>query len=346
MRRTILAIHPGAIGDVLLAVPALRGLRTAYPHCDLGLLAQGEVSRLLLVCGEVQAIFPTESQSLSSMLSGAESVRPELQHWLERCDLAICWTADADSILRVELMKAGVRHVIAQSALSSPCVAVHQEDRLLETIKDVAPGIVDGTPLVLPKVVVEAGRTRLRTLGVIVGCPVVVVHPGSGSRHKCGDPALCVEVVSWCQDRDMMSVLVGGPADDDALSRVAALCKSVPPVLQGDDLVSIAGALAHASLFVGYDSGLTHLAVRLHRSTVALFGPTDPRRWSPRSVGVTVLTGETCRCEGWESIRTCSEKSCLRIHPETIIRACDHMLTRRDGHSTMTDRLVMSKDLC
>ncbi len=133
---------------------------------DLGLLAQGEVSRLLLVCGEVQAIFPTETQSLSSMLSGAESVRPELQHWLERCDLAICWTADADSLLRAGLMKAGVRHVIAQSALSSPCLAVHQEDRLLETIKDVAPGIIDGAPLVLPKAVMDAGRTRLATLGV------------------------------------------------------------------------------------------------------------------------------------------------------------------------------------
>ncbi len=83
----------------------------------------------------------------------------------------------------------------------------------------------------------------------------------------------------------MMPVLIGGPADDDALSRVADLCKGVPPVLQGEDLVSIAGALAHASLFVGYDSGLTHLAARLHRPTVALFGPTDPRRWGSQKRG-------------------------------------------------------------
>jgi ADP-heptose:LPS heptosyltransferase len=112
-------------------------------------------------------------------------------------------------------------------------------------------------------------------------------------------------------------------------------------------LLSVAGVTAHASLFVGHDSGLTHLAARLHVPTLALFGPTDPRRWAPRGPHVTVLAGTACRCEGWDEIRACREKSCLQISAETILGTCERMLQQQNlVHSSVSDCLVMSKDLC
>jgi len=47
--------------------------------------------------------------------------------------------------------------------------------------------------------------------------------------------------------------------------------------------------IAHAAVFLGNDSGPTHLAAQLGVATVALFGPTDPRRWAPVGPRVTIL---------------------------------------------------------
>nr|MBA2253284.1 glycosyltransferase family 9 protein [Nitrospirales bacterium] len=79
---------------------------------------------------------------------------------------------------------------------------------------------------------------------------------------------------------------------------------------------------AHADRFIGHDSGLTHLAACLQVPTVALFGPTDPIRWAPRGSHVRVVTGISCRCQGWEAVRLCDEKPCLQITLEQVISAC------------------------
>ena len=46
--------------------------------------------------------------------------------------------------------------------------------------------------------------------------------------------------------------------------------------------------LARASLYIGNDSGITHLAAAVGTPTLALFGPTDPAVWAPRGPNVRV----------------------------------------------------------
>jgi ADP-heptose:LPS heptosyltransferase len=56
-----------------------------------------------------------------------------------------------------------------------------------------------------------------------------------------------------------------------------------------DDLYELACWLAGASLYVGNDSGITHLAAAAGAPVVALFGPTDPAVWAPRGPRVRVV---------------------------------------------------------
>jgi ADP-heptose:LPS heptosyltransferase len=50
-----------------------------------------------------------------------------------------------------------------------------------------------------------------------------------------------------------------------------------------------AALIAQAAVFIGNDSGLTHLAAALARPTVAIFGPTDPEIWGPRGEHVSIV---------------------------------------------------------
>jgi hypothetical protein len=95
-----------------------------------------------------------------------------------------------------------------------------------------------------------------------------------------------------------------------------------PAVLRDLNLSLLAGVIAQAELFLGHDSGVTHLSGLLGVPTVALFGPTNPDRWAPRSNRVTVLQAGPCLCSSWEAVRTCAEKPCLAISVEQLIARC------------------------
>ncbi len=102
------------------------------------------------------------------------------------------------------------------------------------------------------------------------------------------------------------------------------------PVLKDLPLRLAAGVIAEADLYVGHDSGLTHLAAALAVPTVALFGPTDVARWAPRGQKVIPLRGMTCACDEWEMVQACRDKPCLRIPVHALIEACD-LLLAQDG---------------
>jgi len=329
MPRTIFVVHPGALGDGLLALPAIRALRTSFRSHQVGLVAGAEVGRLFRACGEVDAVFSLEAGALAGLLAGAPWVDPTVREWLGRCDLAVCWMADPEGRLSSTLQGLGVGRLIVRSLASSGSEAVHQEDRFLETTRDVAPVERVGGSLHLPAPVIAEGRARLAAVAPFSHHPLVALHPGSGSRHKCVAPALLAAAITRFQADDVVPVLVGGPADDHMIAEVAEACASRPVILQREDLLPMAGLLTHANLFVGHDSGLTHLAAALRVPTVALFGPTESRRWAPRGPHVTVLTGEPCRCHGWNAVQACREKPCLQIQAEQLAVVCERLLRPR-----------------
>lgn len=56
-----------------------------------------------------------------------------------------------------------------------------------------------------------------------------------------------------------------------------------------DNLRELAGFIAGAALYIGNDSGITHLAAASGAPTLALFSATNPKVWAPRGANVTVL---------------------------------------------------------
>ena len=94
-----------------------------------------------------------------------------------------------------------------------------------------------------------------------------VIHPFSGSSKKCWPLERFRELAShldvpvrWC----------AGPEE------------KLADAVRIDDLYELAGWLATARVYIGNDSGITHLAAAVGTPVVALFGPTDPRIWAPR----------------------------------------------------------------
>ena len=103
-----------------------------------------------------------------------------------------------------------------------------------------------------------------------------VIHPFSGSAKKNWPLERFREVaarlpipVRWC----------AGPEE------------AIEDAVRFDNLYELARWLASARVYIGNDSGITHLAAAVGMPVVAIFGPTDPAVWAPRGERVSVLTG-------------------------------------------------------
>ncbi|WP_447979603.1 glycosyltransferase family 9 protein [Candidatus Nitrospira bockiana] len=323
--KTVLLIHPGSLGDILLALPAVRAVREKFPRHVLTLLAAAEPARLLQACGEVDAVYPLEGPLLAGLLEDTGEVAPVLADRLRRCELAVCWLEGRDGALQRGLKRVGVKQACVGSPHGSGCRAVHQSDRFLELLPFKSDSGPVGRPLRLPVLVRQAGRQELERRGAS-SRPVVMLHPGSGSRHKCAPPDIFASLVRGANTAGATPLLIGGPADDEAVARVSEALHEGVNVVQGLPLMTMAGLLAAADLYVGNDSGLTHLAAAFAVPTIALFGPTKVDRWAPRGPKVTVLSGAACRCESWERVRACSEKVCFQIEAKEVMNEMSRML--------------------
>ena len=70
VRRTIIMIHPGGLGDVLLAVPAMVRLRTRFPNHQLVLCAEDQIARLLLACRIIDAWTSVQGRGCADLFAG------------------------------------------------------------------------------------------------------------------------------------------------------------------------------------------------------------------------------------------------------------------------------------
>lgn len=328
MVREIIMIHPGSLGDVFLAVPAMIRLRTRFPNHRLVLYEEGQAARLLIACGIIDEWVPMQGLVCHSLFAGIEQPPGQRPQWLEQCDLAVGWMKDPDGKLAETLKAIGAREVIVTSPFSSVIQARHQQDRFLETINERPSDGEQDVLLAVTEPVYQLGRVFLEERGIKVGEPLIVIHPGSGSAHKCVAPEILSTVVSAVQNYGAIPVILEGPADRKPVERLLPFCVNKPIVLKDLDIMTAAGVLAHADLFVGQDSGITHLAGLMGLRTIVFFGPTDPVRWAPRGTHVTVLQGSPCRCQSWEEVSRCREKPCLLISRDNLVALCLVHLTK------------------
>ena len=136
-----------------------------------------------------------------------------------------------------------------------------------------------------------AGRELLEQSGVKLDRRTIVIHPGSGGRSKCWHLDNFIATADELK-KDNSVIFLLGPAeierfDSAALSRMQIAGKC----LQGLSLPQILSVLSFADVFIGNDSGITHLSAQLGVNTVALFGPTDPDVYGPLGPEVTILRG-------------------------------------------------------
>ena len=266
---TALAIHPGALGDVLLAIPALRALRAA--SAPLTLAAQPKIAALVAALGEVDAAQDFEALRLDGLFAGEPGAH------LPAVDRLVCWfgARDPDFARRLSALVPGA--VVAPSVSNERDVWEH----LLATVG----GPEQRQPAAVSEVVMARGLAALIAGGVAPSQRVVILHPGAGSPAKCWPADAFAGALDGLDD--LAIVVHEGPADAEPVARLLARVSSARRLHQ-PDLITLAGALARCAAYIGNDSGVSHLAATVGARSLVLFAEAN-RRWRPWSTTARVV---------------------------------------------------------
>ena len=273
---SVLVVRAGALGDVLLLRRAVAGLRRAGR--EVVLLAPSRSGEVLLGPGggEATRLVAWDGPDVATLLGGGPPPSA-LAEELERVEAVIAYTRQADVLAA---LGGHARQVIAVDPRPGP--GTHASAWLASPLAALG---VDPAPD--PPVLVPRAEEQVRAASLTASLPAgfLAVHPGSGARAKNWPPERFAQLVrEWAAGGPWL--LVEGPADEP----VQALC-ALPGARRAQDLPArmLGAMLARAGLYVGNDSGVSHLAAAFGAPTLALFGPTDPTVWGPIGPRVTAL---------------------------------------------------------
>jgi len=294
--RRCLVVHPGALGDVLLAGPALGHLRALGFRATLAVTSR--LVALFAGSGLVHDARNLDSLGLHRLF--VESIAPNALAPIEVFDALVFWMGAGDPVFRRNLATIDRPTVIAR-AQPPPGAGRHVSRHLVETLAPLGP-LPPDLPFarvhVIPAARASAGAW-LADRGIGPG-DAVVLQPGAGSAAKMwpGFPALAHRL----RASGLPVIALAGPADGLAVEALlAAEALAEDRVARDWPLVEIAGLLSLARAAVGNDSGPTHLAAAVGCPTVALFGPTDPAAWVPVGAAVRTLRG-TSAATSWPDV--------------------------------------------
>ncbi|MCK4728100.1 MAG: glycosyltransferase family 9 protein, partial [Desulfobacterales bacterium] len=142
---------------------------------------------------------------------------------------------------------------------------------------------------------------------------LIIMHPGAGSPRKRWPVENFVQVATIIRKMNLGEVVfVVGPAESDLAPFIKARPKGGFRVYEVCDLSHVMVLVQQARCFLGNDSGVTHLAAFMGTPTVAIFGPSSPKRWAPVGRATKVLRGaaDCAPCFEMDGVN-CKDPQCL-----------------------------------
>lgn len=272
-RGKILVVRGGAIGDFILTLPAVAALRSTFAETHLEVLGYPRVAELARAGGLIDAFRSIEAGPLSKFFARNAKLDEAWAEYFESFHLIISYLYDPDGIFRTNVGRATKAQFIQGQHRPDENLDVHATAVFLKPLEQLA--IFGADPV--PRIAVQSGHS-------LEPGRWIAVHPGSGSERKNWPLDRWKALLDWvASETNWKVLLVGGEAED---TRLDTLAETLPANrlrrAERLPLAELAGLLAQCELFLGHDSGITHLAAASGCRAVVLWGPSRRIIWEPK----------------------------------------------------------------
>jgi len=286
--RNILVIATRRIGDVILTTPLIRSLRHAYRDAKLDVLVFKGTESCISANNDIDNII--------KIMEGA-TFREQIKTictLFHRYDLAIS-TLPGDRPTFYSLIAGKSSIGFVENGYSNLWKRVLLDKYELFDNRETHTVTMNLSLLKLldvrqiPEVTISwAGEDELKVNKLLPFDmdkePYAVLHVYPMFSYKMWHDAGWADLIRWLNAKGLRTVITGSNSQDER-EYISHLCQSLP----GDSInaagtLSLSGVaylLSKASVYIGLDTAVTHMASALGIPTVALYGPTNPVKWGP-----------------------------------------------------------------
>jgi heptosyltransferase-2 len=281
----ILVIRGGAIGDFILTLPALGLLRQAFPAAHLEVLGYRHIVALAEGRYYADAARSIEYSAMAGFFVPGAVLAPDLVAYFASFQQVVSYLYDPSGFFEANLRRAGVKNFLPAYARIDD--TAHAAVQLARPLERLALYLESHAAVVHPSAGDRAAVRRF--FGE--DRPLIAIHPGSGSPRKNWPAENWLALGRALLDRTPPPrlLLIGGEADRATLDALEASWPDPPLVARDLPLPHLAALLERCALFLGHDSGISHLAAAVGTPCVLLFGPTDPAIWAPANPQVAII---------------------------------------------------------
>jgi heptosyltransferase-1 len=339
----ILFVKLGAIGDIIHTLPALATVRTHFPTAEISWVAEERSAEILRENRHINNLIEVDTRSLrggilfEKMLTGAARQARNLRQY--DFDIAIDFQGLLKSGLISKLSGAKKRWGFARSELREPAARVfytntttlavrsHVIRRNIELVSAALDFTPDEDQIDFPIYTTDSHRNEARKIASRVDGEFAILNPAGGWVTKLWPAQNFGQLADRLWDTfGMQSIVVTGPKEPELASAVTKASRSGKLIHAEPSLKGFYELARAARVYVGGDTGPTHLAIAAGAPVVGLFGPTEWWRngsLNPADVCVERLDID-CRVDCHR--RTCTNWICFDIGVETVLNAVQERL--------------------
>jgi heptosyltransferase I len=329
----ILILRTSALGDVVHALPVLTALRRRLPEARLGWVAEERVAPLLAGHPDLDAVIPVRLRAwrrrpfaaggevtnlLDSLRAFSADVALDLMGNFKAGFLA----ALSGAPRRIGAARPFRREPASAFLINEPVAApaAHAVDRNLEIAAPLV-GAAAG-PADFGGGKLFAGAALPEGLAATLPERFALLHPGAGWGNKIYPPARWGEVarrLAAIEGGGLPLLVATAPGEEGLAAAVAAASGGAAVAVDAPDLPTLAALTRRAHLFLGGDSGPTHLAHALGTPVLMLMGPTAPETNGPYAAPESALF-HRLPCSFCHARFTETKACLLEISPEQVAR--------------------------
>lgn len=314
--RKIAVVTLSNIGDVILTLPAIGALRENFKDATVDVIAGPRAAEVFRYDPRIGSIYIYDrSAPLASKIRLFAGLRRN------RYDLLV----DLRNGLFGFIVKARYRNRPAGIPSKKIC---HKIDEHLAKIKGIVPCGDRPYPIWITKDDEEKAARLLEARGVIGADRLITVSPGAKSHIKRWGEGGFAKVCDALIDAYKVKIaLVGDASDKEICGRITGRMKNYAVSLAGmTNLRELAWIIKRSLLIVTNDSAPLHIAGSVGTPAVAIFGPTDYRKYGPRQ-GLGEAVHKKLHCSPCEAALCKYNLECMKaISAEEVLDAAKVVL--------------------
>ena len=275
-------LFPGSLGDFVCVLPALEVLKETSLTSKIAVAVRGQALEIASGILWLSRVLSLDRGAFASLFTSPTTIDEEIVRLFSSASQVISWFGHGSLEVQSTLERL-VPNSIRSFAFFRGQEQLHACQYYLRC--------VGGGEIRCPSLVIaDEHRKWLESYWQLKGwnaaSRILLMHPGSGGKKKRWAADGFVSVARWWTlDSTRQIVILLGPAEEYE----EALWKKVGTVEKALSLWQVAALLSRTDLYVGNDSGVSHLAGAVGARGVVFFGPTNSEQWRPLGGALTVI---------------------------------------------------------